>query len=68
MGQNAPADGDARNMTDDDDNSESISGVQYEESGKRRVWTMYHNIYCEVGVRLEERTRAGVKRKRIEVW
>ena len=67
MGRNAsPADCDARNMTDDDE-AESISGVQYEEGGKRRVWTMYHNIHCEVGVRLEERIRAGVKRKRIEV-
>ena len=66
MGQNAPADCDARNMTDDD--AESISGVQYEEGGKRRVWAVCHNIYCEIGVRSEERIRAGVKRKRIEVW
>ena len=52
-------------MTDDD--AESISGVQYEDGSKRRVWTVYHNIHCEVGVRVEERIRAGVKRKRIEV-
>ena len=67
MGQNIPADCDARNMTDDDDNSESICGVQYEEASERRVWTVYHNIHCEVGGRSEEMIRAGVKRKRMGV-
>ena len=54
-------------MTDDDDNSESICGVQYEEASERRVWTVYHNIHCEVGGRSEEMIRAGVKRKRMGV-
>ena len=53
---------------DEEENDKGISGVQYENPNKRRaIWTMYHNVYYEVGVSAEERVKAGAKRRRIEV-
>ena len=63
-------DDEAGNMTDDEGNADDgISDVQFlpaEEDcrEKRRVWTMYHNVYYEVGVGMgAERVEAGAKRK-----
>ena len=61
----------AGNMTGDEGNADNngISDVQFLPAmedcrEKRRVWTMYHNVYYEVGFGEEERVKAGSKRKR----